>query len=398
MEVAARIRQIPPSATLALNAKANQLKAQGVDIVNFGVGEPDFDTPENIREAAIRAIKEGFTRYTPVGGIPELKEAITGKFQADYGLTYKPSEILVSCGGKHSLYNLFMVLFDPGDEVIIPSPYWVSYVPMAMLAEARPVLAPTREENGFKLTARELKQYITPRTKALVLNSPSNPTGGVYTEAELGALGAVVLESGLCVISDDIYDKILFDGAKFVNLAMLSPELKARTFVLNGVSKAYAMTGWRIGYLAGPEAVINAATNLQSQSTSNATSISQKAAVEALKGPQEALRAMVAEFAWRRDDIYRRVREIPGATPPKPGGAFYIFPNFSAYYDRLKPAPGQSHSQALAAYLLEEARVAAVPGAEFGEDKCLRFSYATSRERIATGLSRIKEALLKLGN
>jgi aspartate aminotransferase len=269
---------------------------------------------------------------------------------------------------------------------------------MAMLAEAKPVLAPTREENGFKLTARELKQYITPRTKALVLNSPSNPTGGVYTEAELAALGAVVLESGLCVISDDIYDKILFDGAKFVNLAMLSPELKARTFVLNGVSKAYAMTGWRIGYMAGPEAVINAATNLQSQSTSNATSIAQKAAVEALKGPQEALRAMVAEFAWRRDDIYRRVREIPGATTPKPGGAFYIFPNFSAYYDRLKPAAGQSHSQALAAYLLEEARVAAVPGAEFGEDKCLRFSYATSRERIATGLSRIKEALLKLGN
>jgi aspartate aminotransferase len=397
MQVAARIRQIPPSATLALNAKANQLKAQGVDIVNFGVGEPDFDTPENIREAAIRAIKEGFTRYTPVGGIPELKEAIAGKFQADYSLTYKPSEIVVSCGGKHSLYNLFMVLFDPGDEVIIPSPYWVSYVPMAMLAEAKPVLAPTREANGFKLTAQELKQYITPRTKALVLNSPSNPTGCVYTKEELAALGEVVLANGLAVISDDIYDKIIFDGAKFCNLAMLSPELKARTFVLNGVSKAYAMTGWRIGYMAGPEAVVQAATNLQSQSTSNPTSIAQKAAVEALKGPQTALTAMVAEFAWRRDDIYRRVLEIPGVTTPKPGGAFYIFPNFSAYYDRIKPGAGQSHSQALAAYLLEEARLAAVPGAEFGEDKCLRFSYATSRERIATGLSRIKEALAKLG-
>ncbi len=397
MQVASRIRQIPPSATLALNAKANQLKAQGVDIVNFGVGEPDFDTPDNIREAAIRAIKEGFTRYTPVGGIPELKDAIAGRFQADYGLTYKPSEIVVSCGGKHALYNLFMVLFDPTDEVIIPAPYWVSYVPMAMLAEAAPVLVPTREDNGFKLTAQELKQHLTPRTKALVLNSPSNPTGGVYTKEELEALGEVVLAHGLYVISDDIYDKILFDGAKFVNLAMLSPELKARTFVLNGVSKAYAMTGWRIGYLAGLEAVVQAATNLQSQSTSNPSSIAQKAAVEALNGPQETVRAMVAEFAWRRDDIYRRVLEIPGATTPKPAGAFYIFPNFSAYYDRIKPAPGQSHSQALAAYLLDEARVAAVPGAEFGEDKCLRFSYATSRERIATGLSRIKEALARLG-
>ena len=397
MQLARRIRQIPPSATLALNAKANHLKAQGVDIVNFGVGEPDFDTPDNIREAAIRAIREGFTRYTPVGGIPELKEAIANKFQADYGLSYKPAEIVVSCGGKHALYNLFQVLFDQGDEVVIPAPYWVSYVPMAMLADATPVIIPTREANGFKLTAAELKARLTPRTKGLVINSPSNPTGGVYTREELAALGEVVLEAGLTVISDDIYDKILFDGAKFVNIAMLSPELKARTFVLNGVSKAYAMTGWRIGYLAGPEAGIKAADNLQSQSTSNPTSIAQKAAVEALNGPQEALATMVAEFAWRRDDIYRRVLEIPGVTTTKPAGAFYIFPNISAYYDRLKVAPGQSQSGALAAYLLEEAQVAAVPGGEFGEDKCLRFSYATSRERIATGLSRIKAALEKLG-
>ena len=397
MQVASRIRQIPPSATLALNAKANQLKAQGVDIVNFGVGEPDFDTPANIREAAIRAINEGFTRYTPVGGIPDLKEAIIDKFQGDYGLTYKPGEILVSCGGKHGLYNLFQIMFEPGDEVIIPAPFWVSYVPMAMLAEAVPVVVPTQEANGFKLTAAELKARLTPRTKALVLNSPSNPTGGVYTKKELEALGQVVLEHGLFVISDDIYDKILFDGAKFVNIAMLAPELKARTFILNGVSKTYAMTGWRIGYLAGPAAGIAAATNLQSQSTSNATSISQKAAVEALRGPQDTVAAMVAEFAWRRDDILKRTLDIPGVTCTKPGGAFYLFPNFSAYYGRLKPAPGQSHSQALADYLLTEARLAAVPGNEFGEDNCLRFSYATSRERIATGLSRIKEALQKLG-
>jgi aspartate aminotransferase len=397
MQVASRIRQIPPSATLALNAKANQLKAQGVDIVNFGVGEPDFDTPANIREAAIRAINEGFTRYTPVGGIPDLKEAIIDKFQGDYGLSYKPGEILVSCGGKHGLYNLFQIMFEPGDEVIIPAPFWVSYVPMAMLAEAVPVVVPTQEANGFKLTAAELKARLTPKTKALVLNSPSNPTGGVYTQKELEELGKVVLEHNLFVISDDIYDKILFDGAKFVNIAMLDPELKARTFILNGVSKTYAMTGWRIGYLAGPAAGIAAATNLQSQSTSNATSISQKAAVEALRGPQDTVAAMVAEFAWRRDDILRRTLDIPGVTCTKPGGAFYLFPNFSAYYGQLKPAPGQSHSQALADYLLTEARLAAVPGNEFGEDNCLRFSYATSRERIATGLSRIKEALEKLG-
>jgi aspartate aminotransferase len=398
MQLARRIRQIPPSATLALNAKANQLKAQGIDIVNFGVGEPDFDTPDNIRAAAIRAINEGFTRYTPVGGIPELKEAIANRFQTDYGLSYKPSEILVSCGGKHSLYNLFQVLFDPGDELVIPAPYWVSYVPMAMLAEAVPVVVPTQEANGFKLTAAELKASLTPKTKALVLNSPSNPTGGAYTQAELAALGEVVLEAGLYVISDDIYDKILFDGAKFVNLAMLSPELKARTFVFNGVSKAYAMTGWRIGYMAGPEAGVKAADNLQSQSTSNPNSIAQKAAVEALAGPQDSVQKMLAEFAWRRDDIYRRVLSIPGVTTIKPAGAFYIFPNFSAYYDRLQTAPGQSKSGALAAYLLETARLAAVPGGEFGEDNCLRFSYATSRERIATGLDRIKEALAKLGS
>ncbi len=397
MELARRIRQIPPSATLALNAKANLLKAQGVDVVNFGVGEPDFDTPQNIREAAIRAIREGFTRYTPVGGILELKEAICQRFHGDYGLAYRPPEIMVSCGGKHALYNLFQVLFDPGDEVLIPAPYWVSYPPMVMLAEAVPVLIPTREENGFKLTAAELKARLTPRSKALILNSPSNPTGILYRQEELAALGEVILEHGLYVVSDDIYDKIRFDGAPFVNLAMLAPELKARTFVLNGLSKTYAMTGWRLGYLAGPEEAIQAAINLQSQSTSNPNSIAQKAGVEALTGPQEAVAAMVAEFAWRRDDIYRRLLAIPGVSSVKPGGAFYIFPNLSRGYQKLNSRPGQSPSQALAEYLLEEAQVAAVPGAEFGEDSCIRLSFATSRERIATGVRRIFEALEKLG-
>jgi len=397
LELARRIRQIPPSATLALNAKANQLKAQGMDVVNFGVGEPDFDTPDNIREAAIRAIKEGFTRYTPVGGILELKEAIMKSFHENYGLAYTPGEIMVSCGGKHALYNLFQVIFDQGDEVVVPAPFWVSYPPMLMLAEATPVIIPTREENGFKLTGAELKERLTPRTKGLILNSPSNPTGMVYTKAELEALAEVVLAHNLLVVSDDIYDRILFDGASFVDLAMLSPELKARTFVLNGLSKTYAMTGWRIGYVAGPQAAIQAATNLQSQSTSNPNSIAQKAGVEALNGPQETVAKMVAEFAWRRDDIYKRLLAIPGVTSPRPGGAFYIFPNFSAYFDRLTPRPVQSHSQALAEYFLEEAIVAAVPGAEFGEDRCIRLSFATSRERLATGVSRIQTALEKLG-
>ncbi len=397
MELARRIRQIPPSATLALNAKANQLKAQGIDVVNFGVGEPDFDTPANIREAAIRAIQEGFTRYTPVGGILELKEAIIDTFQRDYRLSYTPAEIIVSCGGKHALYNLFQVIFDQGQEVVVPAPYWVSYPPMLMLAEATPVIIPTREENGFKLTAAELKERITPKTRGIILNSPSNPTGMVYSRAELEALGEVIVAHDLLVISDDIYDRILFDGSSFVNLAMLSPELKARTFVLNGLSKTYAMTGWRIGYAAGPEQAIQAATKLQSQSTSNPTSISQKAGVEALRGPQDTVAAMVKEFAWRRDDIYRRLQGIPGVTTPKPGGAFYIFPNFSTYYDRLSPGPNQTPSQALAEYLLEEAQVAAVPGAEFGEDRCIRLSFATFRERLATGVSRIQEALEKLG-
>ncbi len=397
MELARRIRQIPPSATLALNAKANQLKAQGVDVVNFGVGEPDFETPEHIKEAAIKAIRDGFTRYTPVGGIPELKEAIIRRFQEDLGLTYQPAEIMVSCGGKHALYNLFQVLFDAGDEVIVPAPFWVSYPPMLMLAEATPVIVPTRQENGFRLTAEELAASITPKTKGLILNSPSNPTGSVYPRAELEALAEVVLKHRLLVISDDIYDKILFDGQKFTNLAMLDPGLKALTFVLNGVSKSYAMTGWRIGYVAGPAAAIAAATNLQSQSTSNPTSIAQKAAVAALTGPQDSVGTMLQEFAWRRDDIYRRVTEIPGVTSTKPMGAFYIFPNVSAYFDRIKPQAGQSKSGALAEYLLEEAKVAAVPGGEFGEDNCIRLSFATSRERIATGVSRIGEALQKLG-
>ncbi len=391
-----RIKQIKPSPTLAIDAKAKAMLAQGIDIVNFGVGEPDFETPENIKEAAIKAIKDGFTRYTPVGGTPDLKEAIIQKFNRDNNLDYKPEEIIVSCGGKHALYNLFQVIFERGDEVIIPTPYWVSYPPMVQLADATPVIVPTPEANGFKLTAEILQANLTPQTKGLILNSPSNPTGSVYSRQELEALAEVILANQLLVVSDDIYEKILFDGLTFCNLAQLAPELKKLTFILNGVSKTYAMTGWRIGYLAGDAKVIKAMTNLQSQSTSNPSSIAQKAATEAIKGPQDTVAAMVKEFAWRRDDILARVARIPGLKCVKPGGAFYVFPNFSEYYQKIKPDQAGSFSDPLADYLLEEAHVALVAGMGFGEDNCIRFSYATSRERIATGLERIEAALQKL--
>lgn len=391
-----RIKRIKPSPTLAIDSKAKAMLSQGIDIVNFGIGEPDFDTPDHIKEAAIQAIRDGFTRYTPVGGIPELKEAIIQKFQRDNNLSYKPEEIIVSCGGKHALYNLFQVLFQQGDEVIVPTPYWVSYPPMLELADATPVIVPTPEETGFKLTPEILKAHLTPRTKGLILNSPSNPTGSVYTRTELEALAEVILAHKIWVVSDDIYEKILFDGLTFTNLAQLSPELKKQTFILNGVSKTYAMTGWRIGYLAGEATVVKAMTNLQSQSTSNPTSIAQKAAVAAITGPQDMVDVMVQEFAWRRDDILARLAEIPGVKCVKPGGAFYVFPNFAEYYKYFQADADGHLSDPLATYLLEEAHVALVAGSGFGEDNCIRFSYATSRERIATGLRRIKTALEKL--
>ena len=386
MELARRIRQIPPSATLALNAKANQLKAQGVDVVNFGVGEPDFDTPKNIRKAAIKAIEDGFTRYTPVGGILELKEAIIKTFHDRYHLSYSPAEIMVSCGGKHALYNLFQVIFDQGDEVVVPAPFWVSYPPMLMLAEAKPVIIPTREENGFKLTAEELKAQLTPKTKGLILNSPSNPTGMVYTQAELEALAEVVLAHNLLVISDDIYDRILFDGASFVNLAMLSPELKARTFVLNGLSKTYAMTGWRMGYGVMPQFLVEAVNKLMVNSNSCTASFTQRAGIAALDGPQDETRKMVAEFRRRRDAFVDGLNSLPGFRCARPLGAFYAFPNVQGT---------GWESKKLADALLAEAGVACVDGACFGAygEGYIRFSYANSYERLMEAVERIRKFL-----
>jgi len=394
--LSSRARSLKPSPTLAINAKAKAMQTQGIHVISFGAGEPDFDTPENIKRAAVKAIEEGFTKYTPVGGIDELKDAIIQKFQRDNQLTYKRSQILVSCGGKHSFYNLAQALFDQGDEVIIPAPYWVSYPPMVELADATPVIVKTKEENGFRLTPEDLKKAITPKTKALILNSPSNPTGGAYPKEDLEKIAEIVLSKHLFVISDEIYEKIVYDDFKFVSIASLSEEVKSRTIIVHGVAKTYAMTGWRIGYTAGPEEIISAMNNIQSQSTSNPTSIAQKASVEALMGPQEDVKKMVKAFNERRNYIVDRLNKIKGVTCFKPLGAFYVFPNFSSYYGRSYQGKRISNSTELADYFLDVAKVAVVPGVEFGDDAFERLSFATSMENIKEGLDRIEEALKNL--
>jgi aspartate aminotransferase len=391
-----RAKGLKPSPTLAINAKAKAMQAQGIRVVSFGAGEPDFDTPENIKRAAIKSIEEGFTKYTAVGGIDELKDAVIQKFQRDNQLTYKRSQILISCGGKHSFYNLAQALFDRGDEVIIPAPYWVSYPPMVALAEATPVIIETKEENGFKVTPEDLKKAATPRTKALVLNSPSNPTGSAYTKKELEKIAEVAISHKFFVISDEIYEKIVYDGFEFRSIASLGEEIKGRTIIVHGVAKTYAMTGWRIGYTAGPEEIISAMSNIQSQSTSNPTSISQKASVEALIGPQEEVKKMVSAFTERRNYIVDRLNEISGVSCFKPTGAFYVFPNFSEYYGKSYQGKKISNSTELAGYFLDVAKVAVVPGVEFGADPFERLSYATSMKDIREGIDRIEESLKKL--
>ena len=392
-----RAKSLKPSPTLAINAKAKSMQAQGIHVISFGAGEPDFDTPENIKHAAKKALDEGFTKYTPVGGIDELKDAIITKFQRDSGLSYKRSEVLVSCGGKHSFYNLAQAIFDQGDEVIIPAPYWVSYPPMVALANAKPVIVKTREKNEFKVTPEDLNKAITPRTKALVVNSPSNPTGSAYTKRELEKIAEIALSKNFLVISDEIYEKIIYDGFKFTSIASVSEEMKKKTIIVHGVAKTYAMTGWRIGYTAAAEEIISAMNNIQSQSTSNPTSIAQKASVEALAGPQDEVGKMVSSFAQRRNYIVDRLNKIPGVSCYKPAGAFYVFPNFSSYYGKSYQGKKIENSTHLADFFLDVARVAVVPGVEFGADPFERLSYATSMEDIKEGLNRIEEALKKFG-
>jgi len=396
MKLAQRVSRIQPSPTMAMAARAKALAAQGIEVIDFGVGEPDFDTPDAIKDAAIAAIKAGFTKYTAPSGTEELKHAIIRRLEADQGLRYQPNEIVVSCGAKHTLYNLAQALFEQDDEVLIPAPYWVSYPDQVLLNDATPIFVPTRAEDGFALDPRQFESAITPRTKALILNSPSNPTGAGYTRTQLERIAEVALRHQVIVISDEIYGQIVYDGFRHISIASLSPEMKALTVVVDGVSKSYAMTGWRIGYAAGPAPLMTAVANIQSQSTSNPASISQKAAVAALTGPRTSIDRMVAEFASRRNEMVRRLSAMPGVSCFQPQGAFYAFPDVGSLYGKRHSGAAITGSQPLANYLLEEARIAVVAGASFGDDRHIRLSYATSLEKIRKGLDRMEAAFAKL--
>ena len=397
-----KILKVQPSATLEINALANSLKAQGHDIIGFSVGEPDFDTPDAIKKAAIKAIEAGKTKYTPAGGINELKQAIVNKFKKDNNLDYKLSEVTVNCGGKHSFYNLMQVLLRDNDEVIIPSPYWVSYPAMVTLAGGNPVYIATTDENNFKIRPADIEKAITNKTRAIVINSPSNPTGSAYTFDELKELAEVLVKHDILILSDDIYEALLYDNFKFSNIAYVSEELKKKTILLNGVSKPYSMTGWRIGYMAGDESIMKKVEILQSHSTSNPTSISQWAALEALNGDQTPVREMVKVFEKRRNLIVDKLNSIKGISCKLPVGAFYAFPNFSGilqfkgWNEVAKKYKSEFNSSKFTSYLLEEAKVAVVPGVEFGSDNNIRLSFATSDENIKNGIDRIKEAVEKL--
>jgi len=393
MLISTKIANITPSATLAISAKAKAMIADGIDVINFGVGEPDFDTPENIRKAGIKAIKNGMTRYTPASGTKELKAAIADKLKRENGLEYSPKEIVVSSGAKHTLYNLMQVMTNPGDEVLLPAPYWVSYYEQIGLAGGRAIVIECSEKNKFKMTPDALEAAITPRTKYLIFNSPSNPTGAVYTRDELQELAKVLARHEVWVIADEIYEKLIYNKAQHVSLASLSDRMKKLTLVVNGVSKTFAMTGWRIGYAAGDERVIAACGSLQSHSTSNPCSISMAASVEALQGGLDAVTQMRNEFDKRRKYMLGRLSGIKGVACIEPGGAFYAFPNIKGVKGRTFGGVTADTSVALCEALLEQAHVAAVPGSAFGADDHIRFSYATSMENIQEGMNRFEKFL-----
>ncbi|NTV28917.1 MAG: pyridoxal phosphate-dependent aminotransferase [Candidatus Omnitrophica bacterium] len=387
LKINSRIQQVVGSTTLAITAKAKELKEQGKDVVNFAAGEPDFDTPDYIKEAAIKAINSGFTKYTPSSGAEDLRVAICDKFKRDNDLDYKPGQIVVGCGAKHSIFNAIMVLCDVGEEVLIPAPYWVSYPEMVKVAGAVPKMLPTDQASGFKVTPAQLKAAITPRTKLFILNSPSNPTGSVYARKELEALAEVCVRHGIYVISDEIYEKLLYSDEPFTSIAALGKEIYDLTITVNGVSKAYSMTGWRIGYAAGPAAIMNYIKNLQDHSTSNPTSISQKATVAALRSAEDSVVAMRDEFRKRRDLMMSLVDGIPGVSYIKPDGAFYLFCDFSKF----------GRCADLANRILNDVNVAVIPGDGFGAEGFLRLTFSTSQERIREGISRIKGWIEKNG-
>lgn len=384
MKLAERLAQVAPSMTLAIDAKAKAMKAEGIDVCSFSAGEPDFDTPRHIVEAAKIALEQGKTRYGPAAGEPKLREAIAQKLQRDNGLCYGAENVVVTNGGKQSLFNLMLALIEPGDEVIIPAPYWVSYPDMVMMAEGKPVIVPTSAETGYRITPDQLRQAITPKTKLFVLNSPSNPTGMVYTPDDIRAIADVVTETGIWVVSDEIYEKILYDGAQHLSIGAVNPDIYERTIVSSGFAKTYAMTGWRVGFLAAPVPIAKAVAMIQGHSTSNVCTFAQYGAIAAYEGPQDCVHTMVAAFAERRRYILEAIHAMPGVTCPRPDGAFYVFPDISQ--------AGLSSLDFCAA-LLEEKQVATVPGIAFGADRCIRLSYATSLETIQRGMERLAEFL-----
>jgi aspartate aminotransferase len=393
--LAARARRLAPSPTLALAARARALRAQGIDVLSFTAGEPDFDTPERVKEAAVRALREGQTKYTDAGGIPELKSAICAKLKRDSGLAYEAAEVIASVGAKHTLYNICAVLVDPGDEVLVPSPYWVSYTEQVRLCEGVPVVVPTAEARGFQLDLDALRRAVTPRTKLLILNSPNNPSGAVYPRGDLERVAGLALEQGFYVVSDECYDALAYEG-RVPSIASLGAEIKGRTIVVNTCSKAYAMTGWRLGFAAGPREIVKAMSDLQGQCTSNPTSIAQWAAVEALGGPQDEVAKMAGEFDRRRRVIVEGLNAVPGFRCPMPQGAFYAFPDVSGWFGRRWDGRPLRGSGDVTTFLLEAARVAVVPGADFGSDRHLRISYACGLDQIREGLSRIAAAWSRL--
>ncbi|WYD81556.1 MAG: pyridoxal phosphate-dependent aminotransferase [Candidatus Electrothrix gigas] len=394
--LADRVLQVPPSPTLAINAKAKALKAAGEDILNFSVGEPDFDTPQHVCEAGKQAIDDGHTRYTAVPGIPELREAVCMRFKEDHGWNYTPEEIQVCCGGKHGLYNIFQAMLNPGDEVLIPAPYWVSYPPMVQLAGGVPVTVPLDESMDFDLNPETLAAKATDTTRAIFLNSPSNPSGSILSITALKAVAKMALERGWLIVTDDIYETVTYMDGKLPHILDVEPALKEQTVILNGVSKSFAMTGWRIGYSAGPAHLIKAMNKVQSQSTSNPAAPSQYAALAALTGPQDFPGVMKEAFLPRRDFFVKDLKSIEGVTCVNPSGAFYVFPNFSAYYGKSFNGTELKNSADMSTYFLDEAKVASVPGVAFGSDDFVRFSFATSMEVIQEGMARIKKALAAL--
>ncbi len=385
--ISRRAASLTPSLTLAIDAKAKQMKADGIDVIGFGAGEPDFDTPAHIKDAATAALAAGFTKYTPASGTPELRQAIVDKFKTENGLDYSPSQIIVSCGGKHSCYNVILATCQEGDEVIIPAPYWLSYPEMVKLAGATPVILPTTDAAGFKVTPSQLRAAITPATRLFILNSPSNPTGVVYTPAEIKALGDVCIEKGVLIMSDEIYEKLLYDGAVHQSVASFGPVYKDHTIIVHGFAKAWSMTGWRLGFCAAPLPIAKAIDAVQSHSTSNPTSFAQKGAVAALKGPQDHLPLWLAEFDKRRRYACDTLNRMPGISCCESKGAFYLFPNISSY--------GLGSTE-FCARLLDEAKVAAVPGVAFGADQCIRLSYAMAMRGIEEGLARLERFVRSL--